>query len=225
MLKLISRATPASAVLFLLVSPAQAEDDLGAWLSVGGSGKLSDDVKFSGYIEARLTDDARHLNQFSASANVSTPIAERLQIGGGYTYQLSNPVNGSDTHEHRPFQFLSVRLTAAGSQISLTTRTQLEERFREESGGVALRLRQQVAASTPLNETVSAVVWTEPFFHLNRPGWLARSGLDQWRNFVGVDVDTKAIGTLRIGYLNQHSFRRGEDRTNHIASIGLRVDM
>lgn len=84
------------------------------------------------------------------------------------------------------------------------------------------RLRQQLRATAPLSGKTRAVGWTEAFISMDDTSWGQRSGLDQWRNFVGVSVPMSKAVSIEPGYLNQWVVRRGSaDRVNHVASVSL----
>lgn len=44
-----------------------------------------------------------------------------------------------------------------------------------------------------------------------------------WRNFVGVSVPLAKCVEIVPGYLNQHAFRDGQDRSDHTVNIDLFV--
>ena len=104
--------------------------------------------------------------------------------------------------------------------VTISSRNRFEQRTWEETGGTALRYRNQIAVRAKVSETNNLIVYTEPFIPLNSAGFQSDEVV-VWRNFVGVSVPISKQFSLTPGYLNQHTFRPGEDRTQHIANVTL----
>jgi hypothetical protein len=76
----------------------------------------------------------------------------------------------------------------------------------------------------PLGSTGwKAVGWSEIFFNLNDTDWGAQSGLDRWRNFVGVNIPLRDGVIIEPGYLNQYVNRAAGDQIDHVVSATLNV--
>jgi hypothetical protein len=74
----------------------------------------------------------------------------------------------------------------------------------------------------PVAKKVAPMASIEGFVALNSPDWRPRSGFDQLRTFVGVEVGLKGKSTVEAGYLNQIVDRAGPAaRMNHVLSVNV----
>jgi len=204
------------------LAPARAaEDDLNAWaaatasIDVGRKGVL--------WLEAqtRFTDDASRLGQLLLRPAIGYKLDGTTTVFLGYAYVRTDPAGPALSKEHRVFQQVSFRLAGDGKGVTLTGRSRLEQRFREDKGGTGVRFRQQLRLTAPLEGQTRAVAWTEPFIGLNSTAWGQTSGVNVWRNFVGVSLPVGTGLSLEPGYLNQYVVRNGRDRMDHTASVTL----
>ncbi len=212
-----------AATIALAVVPSvahAAEEDINIWLSQTASINAGDDVVIWLEAQERFTNDASRLGQILLRPAVGYKLDKSTTVFVGYTYVMTDPVGPAKTNEHRAFQQLSFRLLGDGKGVTLTGRTRLEQRFLEEQPGTGWRLRQQFRLTAPVSETVTGVVWTEPFVGLNETGF-QRGGVAVWRNFVGISVPVGKSFRLEPGYLNQYVVRDGRDRMDHTASLSL----
>ena len=209
-----------SALALTALTPARAaEHDLNAWAAV----TASIDVGKKGVIwleaQTRFTDDASRLGQLLLRPAIGYKVDGLTTVFLGYAYVRTDPVGLGLSKEHRAFQQLSFRLAGDENGVTLTGRTRLEQRFREDMDGTGVRLRQQLRLTAPIEGKARAVVWTEPFIGLNRTAWGQEPGVNVWRNFFGVSLPVGAGLSLEPGYLNQYFVRNGRDRVDHIASV------
>lgn len=206
--------------LVLVVSPARAsEDDFNIWTGQFVTVDISDEIYIRGEAQERFTNDADRLGQLLLRSFVGYRISSRVNAGGGYAYILTDPVGPVEVNEHRFYQELNIRLIDARG-VTLDSRTRLEQRTFEEDGELAWRFRNFVQLKIPLNENNKFVAYTEPFIALNETP-LQRGGIGAWRNFVGVSVPVAKGVEMVPGYLNQHVFRVGQDRSDHIANVNV----
>jgi len=133
---------------------------------------------------------------------------------------LTDPVGPVELNEHRFYQELNVRLLSTEGGVTLDSRTRLEQRTFEEREDTSWRLRQFVQLRVPVSDKNKLVAYTEPFVDLNETG-VQRGGLAIWRNFVGLSVPLAKNIEVVPGYLNQHVFRDGRDRSDHTANVNL----
>jgi hypothetical protein len=209
-------------------SPAHAQDDTQAWGSVIATGPVRGDLFLWLEAQGRATDDVGGGSQFIARTAIGARIAPDAHAIAGYAYIRTDPEGGRITNEHRLWQQVQFAVVRNGNGTPLIiSRTRLEQRMLEGRDDTAWRLRQFVRLQVPIARqgTVQAVAFTEGFFNLNSTRWGARDGVDQWRTFVGIGVPVAPRMRLEPGYLNQHVFRRGEDRTNHVLSATLFVGL
>ncbi|MBX7484090.1 DUF2490 domain-containing protein [Qipengyuania qiaonensis] len=205
-----------------LASPASAtEDDFNIWtgqfmvIDVDKDG----DWFVRGEVQERFTNDADRLGQLLFRTLVGYRIDEKVSIGGGYAYILTDPVGPVEVNEHRFYQELNVRLVDKDG-VTVDSRTRLEQRTFEDGDGTSWRVRNFVQLRVPISENNKFVAYTEPFIELNETPF-QRGGLSVWRNFAGVSIPLADGIEVVPGYLNQAVFRDGEDRLDHVANVNL----
>ena len=112
--------------------------------------------------------------------------------------------------------------------LTVQSRTRLEQRFVETDGDTGWRLREFVKTTVPLaaDNRTFASVWDELFWDLNDTDWGQRAGFRQNRVFVGPGwfLDDAKKVSIEVGYLNQWVDRPGEDKMNHCLSIWFFVN-
>lgn len=211
----------ASALIALIAAPAAAtEDDANIWLGQFATINATDTVYVRLEAQERFTNDAERLGQLLLRSLVGYRLSKDVNIGAGYAYILTDPVGPVKLNEHRFYQELNVRLLATQGGVTLDSRTRLEQRTFEERDDTAWRLRQFVQLRVPIGGDNRIVAYTEPFIDLDE-GSVQRGGLSIWRNFVGVSVPLAKGIEVVPGYLNQHVFRDGQDRSDHTANVNL----
>jgi hypothetical protein len=112
--------------------------------------------------------------------------------------------------------------------LTVQSRTRLEQRFAETDGDTGWRLREFVKTTVPLVEDKRTFVsaWDELFWDLNHTDWGQRTGFRQNRAFLGLGrfLDAGKKVSIEAGYLNQWVDRPGEDKLNHCLSIWMFVN-
>lgn len=203
-------------------SPACAnEDDFNIWVGQFATINATDDVYVRVEAQERFTNDADRLGQLLLRSLVGYRINKDVNIGAGYAYILTDPVGPAQLNEHRFYQELNVRLLSTAGGVTLDSRTRLEQRTFEEREDTSWRLRSFVQLRVPITEKGHRLVaYTEPFIDLNETG-VQRGGLSIWRNFVGVSIPVAKGIEVVPGYLNQHVFRDGQDRSDQTANVNL----
>lgn len=205
----------------LVTTPAMAsEDDANIWLGQFATIKASDKVYVRLEAQERITNDAERLGQLLLRSLVGYRITKDVNVGAGYAFVMIDPVGPAEFNEHRFYQEFNVRLVSTEAGLTLDSRTRLEQRTFEERSGTDWRLRQFVQLRVPVNENNKIVAYTEPFFDLSE-GPVQRGGLALWRNFIGVSIPITKNSEIVPGYLNQHVFRDGRDRSDHTANVNL----
>lgn len=213
------------AILASAAAPAalQAqEQDLQQWTLLAATGRVSGDLVVYAEIQPRVTDNVGRLGQLLIRPAIGVQISRDVQFLAGYAYVRTEPLGRQATDEHRAWQQL-IWPIYKGAGLTVTARTRLEQRSVEGFDELGWRLRQQVRAQAPLRpgSRVQAILWTEPFYAFDTTDWGQRRGFDQLRTFIGLGVPLTKKLMVEPGYMNQTVFRRGEDRSNHIASLTL----
>lgn len=205
----------------LATTPAHAaEDDANIWLGQFATINASDKVYVRLEAQERFTNDAERLGQLLLRSLVGYRIDKNVNVGVGYAYVRTDPVGPALLNEHRYYQELNIRLLSTEGGVTLDSRTRLEQRTFEEREDTSWRLRQFVQLRVPISDDNKLVAYTEPFVDLNETG-VQRGGVSIWRNFVGVSVPLAKNIEVVPGYLNQHVFRDGRDRSDHTANVNL----
>ena len=214
------RPLAACAATVFMATPALAtEDDANVWLGQFATINATDKVYVRLEAQERFTNDAERLGQLLLRSLVAYRLNDKVNAGVGYAFILTDPVGPVELNEHRYYQELNVRLIDKGG-ITLDSRTRLEQRTFEEREGTSWRLRNFVQLRVPVSKNNKIVAYTEPFVDLNETD-VQRGGLSIWRNFVGVSIPLAKGIEVVPGYLNQHVFRDGQDRSDHTANVNL----
>jgi len=220
------RPVPALALALALAfaispAPALAEEDGNVWLGQFVTVNATDKVFIRLEAQERFTNDSSRLGQLLLRSLVAYRINKRVNIGAGYAFVLTDPVGPVEHNEHRFYQELNVRLLTSEGGITLDSRTRLEERTFEGRSGTEWRLREFLQLRVPVSKNNRLVFYTEPFFNLSQGPVQDGGGLALWRNFAGVSIPVAKGIEVVPGYLNQHVFRQGEDRSDHTANLNL----
>lgn len=215
------RLFPIAVLAAALAAPASAtEDDFNVWLGQFATINATDDVYVRLEAQERFTNDADRLGQLLLRSLVAYRIDKDVNVGVGYAFILTDPIGPTELNEHRYYQELNVRLLSTPGGLTLDSRTRIEQRTFEEREDISWRLRQFVQLRAPISANNKLVAFTEPFIDLNETG-VQRGGLSVWRNFVGVSIPLAKGVEVVPGYLNQHVFRDGQDRSDHTANVNL----
>ena len=215
------RLLPCAILAALPAAPAAAsEEDANVWVGQFATINATEKVYVRLEAQERFTNDAERLGQLLLRSLVGYRLSKQVNIGAGYAYVRTDPVGPALLNEHRFYQELNVRLITTEGGLTLDSRTRLEQRTFEEREDTSHRLRQFVQLRVPLSGETRVVAYTEPFIDLNETD-VQRGGLSIWRNFAGVSVPLAKGVEIVPGYLNQHVFRDGRDRTDHTANVNL----
>ncbi len=202
-----------------------ADDDFQTWQQVIATKKFGDGLSGTLEVQPRFTDDASRLGQLLIRPSIGYEIFDRTIFSVGYAYVRTSPETGDITHEHRPWQQLAFPIASREGVFTLTARSRLEQRYREDGDDLGWRIRQQVRLAMPLGGSGwQGVAWSEGFFNLNDTDWGAREGLDRWRNFAGISVPLAKGVAIEPGYLNQFVNRVGTDQVDHVVSVTLNMN-
>lgn len=213
----------AASLAFAGAARAETTHDEQAWVNLTAIGPVSGDLVYFAEVQPRFGNGAR-LDQLLLRGAVGWKLSREITLYQGYAHVVTAIEGGRDLNEERSFQQLSAALgKPLGGELS--SRTRLEQRWRNNGSGTGWRLREMVRyehAIKPDSDAVNALVWSEAFVALNDTEWGARSGFDQLRTFVGAEIGMPGASTLEVGYLNQTVNQpAGRLRMNHAASLTL----
>jgi len=197
---------------------------MGWWGSANVTVPIAPQLDGSMELHLRFSDAADGMEQLLLRPSLNYRLDDGFAVAAGYSYVRTNGPRGLLSEEHRSWQQASASLVNK-TQLRLTSRTRIEQRFVDQRPGTGWRLRQQLRLNVPLGKTsgVEALIWNESFVGLNQTVWGQRRDLDRIRTFVGATVPLSAKVRLEPGYLNQAVFRRGRDRMDHVLAANLSV--
>lgn len=168
--------------------------------------------------EMRYQPDGQ-LDAFVIRPVLSFEVNERLEISGGYRYSQSIRT-GADQIEHRLWQQADYRLFETWG-VEFSSRTRLEQRYREGTSGTGWRVRQRIGLEYPLKGTgLTLSLSEEIMLGLNTTEWGNDSGLQENRSRAGFER-TIAGTKWQIGYLRRD--RDGETSDHIVIGVSKEV--
>jgi len=221
----LSAAALAAALLCCpAIASAQTRHDEQLWVNLTSMGTLSGDLVYFAELQPRMGDGVSRLDQLLLRGALGVKLDKAVTLYQGYAHVVVPVAGRRDINEERSFQQVSWTIHASpGGELS--SRTRFEQRWRSDGGGVGLRLREMLRYETPLKPGTkgpNALVYSEVFVALNDTRWGARSGFDQMRNFIGLEIPVGGASTVEAGYLNQLiDHPAGRSRMNHVAALSL----
>lgn len=206
----------------LFAVPAFAADEDGQiWTNLTATADVGARVVITLENQLRFSENASRLGQAIVRPSIGLKLDKNTTVTLGYAYSFTDPVGPSFSNEHRIWEQLAYRLAGNGKGVTLTGRTRLEQRWVEGAVDMGWRIRQQLRLTAPLSGKVRAVAWSEAFVSLDDTSWGQNSGLDRWRNSIGLAIPLNKTITLEPGYINQWVIRPGRDRVHHIGNITI----
>lgn len=203
---------------------AETEEDGAFWFNINAQGKLPMDG-FNWYAEyqPRWRQEGKYLDASILRPAIFYDINQNTSLWLGYANIRFHPSGRASREENRLWQQFLYKFQPF-SDISLLSRTRLEQRHFENASDTGHRLRQLFRVTIPIESSAySLVLWDEYFIHLNDTDWAAVRGFDQNRAFLGVNAKLNKQASLEIGYLNQYVNARSVDKENHVFSTTLNL--
>ncbi|MCF7969232.1 MAG: DUF2490 domain-containing protein [Methylococcaceae bacterium] len=239
---------PLSGLMFLVTSLAShqvsAEVDgiegteqlFGTWANVIVSGRFAKDSPwiYYGDVSLRTTEQGRPFPPEGQGYQVSSVIthdaigyrfnaSHSVHLGYAFAYAIP-PLSREPTNENRVWEQHTFALPTSAGDLQL--RSRLEQRTVNIGSGTAVRFREMVRFSHPLNKEWSLVGSNELFINANTVDWGPVAGFDQNRVFVGVGYKIDSSLRAEVGYMNQYINRDlNYDRDFHLLSLNLYVDV
>ncbi|MBO9713208.1 DUF2490 domain-containing protein [Sphingomonas sp.] len=204
---------PAIAALLLVATPAAAQDvDTQFWLSGSLQADVVSHLPVSLDTTARFGDAADGLYEWARGGFAGYRTDGDVELLGGYQ-RVTGYRGGQVTRlEQRIRQQVTVPVAKLFGG-TLTSRTRIEERFRRGTGGMGLRIREQVRFTLPLRKGgPSFMAWHESFLEANDTRWGSNAGLRRMRNYLGFELPLTRELRAQAGYLNQYDFGVGGKR-------------
>ena len=166
-------------------------------------------------IQERIGEDASQLSQLIFRPGLGYQLTPFTSIWLGYAWiHTAPPFTTESFVENRMWQQLL--WSNEYSQVRITARSRLEERFISRNIHTGWRYRQLVRAAftIPRHDKHTFILSDELFFHLNDFNHNNNDGFDQNRFFMGLGYQTSKQSTVEAGYLNQKIRRVNDERYN-----------
>jgi hypothetical protein len=223
----------------LLSLSLQAQDrahDLGLWNWLRFEGSVenpddldpkSDKIAYSLEFQFRLKDNVSNFGQAVLIPMAGYRVSENLTLWLGIAH-VEQSKNGHIYNEQRLFQMVSFSRKLQNAPVVFVSNTRIEQRVLNDYASLNIRFRQMLRISVELFKfqggKLSLFFQDEYFHRLNHSPWAGRSGFNQNRLAVGLDIrthDSFLPATYTVSYINN----LGPERVTHAAGIGVRVNL
>ena len=195
------------------------------WFGLVMHGKLPTEYwSWNFDVHQRFRDEGKHADQFLIRSNVSYQVSPKTSVGLGFDHVVNHPAGKEASDENRLWQQIVYKFDSIYG-VNLSSRTRLEQRWREGGDDTGYRFRQMIKATIPLdiNPKLSIIASEELFINLNNTDWNVYRGNDQNRAFLGASYAFNPSTSIESGYLNQYVNTRNIDRINHVLATTLRL--
>lgn len=202
---------------------ADSIEDGRFWFNIQANGATGiNKLRWYMEVQPRVRDEGAHLDQLLLRPAVYYQLTEQSSIWAGYAHVVTHPASKSAFDEHRVWQQYLYQF-APIHNISIQSRTRLEQRFIESSDDTGHKLRQMFRVVMPsgISPKLSWVFYDEYFINLNHTDYGAQRGFDQNRAFIGANWAISDLAKFEFGYLNQRINAEPADRVNHVLSSTL----
>lgn len=214
-LALGTAATPAA---------ARIEHDAAIWLNATVMGPIEGRLVFFGEVQPRISDHASRVSAVIVRPAIGWRVSKALTVYQGYAHIVEPRDGAPDRAEDRLFQQVTWNVGRIG-RLEVQSRSRLEQRWRSDGDGMAIRARQMLRLEQPLargDRRLAALGSVEAFVGLKSADWGGISGFDQLRTFIGLEIPLPGTSTIEAGYLNQWRDAAGaRSDMAHVASIAL----
>lgn len=205
---------------------AETIEDGRYWFALATQGKLPvENWSWNFDVHQRFRDEGARADNFFIRSAINYSINPKLGIALGFDHVVNHPAGKEASDENRLWQQISYKLDPIAG-VNLSSRTRLEQRWREGGDDTGYRLRQMIKATIPLavNPKLSVVAYDELFINLSNTDWGVSRGNDQNRIFLGVNWAFTQSASIETGYLNQYVNTPNIDRVNHVLATTLRLN-
>lgn len=210
----------ALALAHVMATPAQADGDTQLWNTQNFNYKINDKWSTNLEIQERWYGDVSYFAFFIVRPSVTYKWNDWLSFTGGYAHFRVYDGEGDFADEDRIWEQVNIRLFGGEDQPILNWRTRLEQRMFEAGGDTVWRLREQLRLMYPIVDGVQGVIWTEAFWRLNdvvqANGRSLDGGIEQWRNFAGLNFEITKNFTFEAGYMNVYTWRASGNTDDHV---------
>lgn len=180
------------------------------------------------YVEpqVRLIDrngDPFDMNQFLLNMGLGRSVSSQWQLWIGQTFATnSQDADPGDYEEYRLWQ--QAVWNNAYRNITMTSRSRLEERKSFDYSELSYRFRERLLTSFPLTHVISLELSDEIFFNLNHANWIATNTLDQNRAYIGFAQKISNTWSFGVGYMSQY-LSTSPAQWDNVLVLNLRLNM
>ena len=196
------------------------------WFALAMQGKLPvENWSWNFDVHQRYRDEGAQADQFFTRYSVAYQVAPKTSVALGFDHVVNHPAGNEAIDENRLWQQIHYKFDSIHG-VNLSSRTRLEQRWRENGDETSYRFRQMIRATMPLNVNpkISLVAFDEVFINLNNTDWNVSRGKDQNRVFLGASYTFNSNTSIESGYLNQFVNTRNIDRMNHVLATTLKLN-
>jgi len=219
----------ALAVVALTTSgEALAREDDQLWTAVSASVKLDPKWQLSQEFVARFSDHRSGLYELEAATMLGYKLGKSIVVAGGYVHNPQYADGDFTVLERRAREQITIENIARIGAGKISARMRLEQRWRDNFDGTAVRARPYLKYSLPLGDQgkTSLNLSNETFINLNTKTFQRTEGIDRMRNLIAVGRKISPKLTVEAGYLNQYGFvRNGDDTMDHVANLSLALSL
>lgn len=222
----IARALGVGLALLVSQAVADTEEDGRYWFNVYMQGQLyGENLYWSMDTHPRWRNEGEHFDTLILRPAVFYKLTPKASIWLGYDTIIQHPSSKAAFEENRLWEQFTYQFDPVGD-VTVTSRSRLEQRDREDFSEIAHRWRQmlRVVGPTGVHPQLSWVVWDELFVQLNATDWVVKRGVDQNRLFLGANWKFDTQMNAEFGYLNQYVNGRTFDQENHVLLTTLRIN-
>jgi hypothetical protein len=199
-------------LLVVILNVAHARDENRGWMGVF-SRKQSENKNYFTHQELQIRYDFNQgqNQQLLARFGILQPLTHTQEIG-----LLLGYVETGASIEYRP-TLQHIYNIKWSNTLVLGLRSRFEWRDWQNSNVNSIRTRFQISVLRPVTNSLSVLVWDEPFVNITNDSMSGRRTFERNRAFVGFRKQFQGH-QFEIGYLNQY-IPREKDLTEHVAVV------
>lgn len=200
-----------------------ADEDTQIWSSITAIVPLTEKIDLTIEGHSRLTEHSSVHGQRFLRPQITYKLKDNLSLTVGHFYGLMNSSSNPSFIEQRIWEQVGYNFLKKEDGTKFSGRTRLEQRTVNGASGTGWRFRQQLRYEAPFQEgqRLRGVIWDEIFFNFNDVSWGPRSGVDQNRVFLGINLPVYKNLEVEPGYINQYVVRSGSDNVVHVLSVNF----
>lgn len=221
-MRLASAGALAIALCAATPARAQTREDFQIWTAAFVTGQLLPDTPSPSLwldVQPRRGDAGTVL---IVRPGVGAILAPWISVWAGYAWvPVFTDATGGVAHEHRIWEQVILQFRTDFG-LSFQSRTRLEQRFSDQGGDVASRLRQFVRFEWQPDPAfpLGIVVTDEIFFGFYDTDWPTQTGFDQNRLYAALAVHTlDELLRIEAGYMLVYLERSPLDAIQHALSV------